>query len=243
MKTSAWLLGSNNKKKSEEISAILSAFGVELVTLKGAGLAMDVDEWGENFAQNAALKALQFSAAFGGVAVADDSGLSVVGLGGAPGVISARFAGENATDAQNNEKLQEELRARPHVSRAASYHCMIAVAAGVDSSDPLIARLRQNRPTRELEAFESLDSEGAYRISSELNQRLASSNTPMELWLFDGRWSGVIADLPKGEGGFGYDPWFALADGRHVAELPDAEKNQMSHRAEGLRKLTAALSV
>lgn len=240
MASAAWLLGSNNQKKAKELSAVLHASGVTLVSLKEAGLVMDVEEWGTTYAQNALLKALQFSLAFEGVAIADDSGLSVDALDGAPGVYSARFAGEDATDEANNLKLQAELKARPNAPRGASYHCMIAVAAPVDSEDPRIQQLRTHTPPEVLRDFDRLNGPGAFRVPAELVERLAGRTTPMDVWLFEGQWFGAIASEAKGDSGFGYDPWFLLADGRHVAELPDAEKNSISHRAKALAKLAAA---
>lgn len=240
MTTRAWLLGSNNQKKSKEMRAILSRLGVELVTLADAAITLGVDEWGASFALNASLKALQFARTYEGVAIADDSGLSVVGLDGKPGVLSARYAGPDATDASNNLKLQAELAARPQVSRACAYHCAIAVAAAPCQDDEILRRLRTAHPPQETVAENALRSGGAYRITGELAHKLYDSEQPMDLWLFEGRWEGVVAHQAKGEGGFGYDPWVVLDDGRHVAELPDEEKNAISHRAIALEKLAQA---
>lgn len=242
MANKSWILGSNNRKKAMEMEAILSRLGVSLATPKDAGLTLDVDEWGTDFAQNAALKALHFAAAYDGPAIADDSGLSVVGLDGRPGVRSARFAGEDATDDENNLKLQAELGARPNVSRVAAYHSVIALAAVEGWDDPLIQRLRAAERPEALTRFDALAPKGGFLLDAALTQEVIGRPQTMELWLFEGRWVGEIASEARGEGGFGYDPWFRLDDGRHVAELPDEEKNRLSHRAQALGRLALALS-
>lgn len=242
MANKSWILGSNNRKKAMEMEAILSRLGVSLVTPKEAGLSLDVDEWGTDFAQNAALKALHFATTYGGPAIADDSGLEVVGLDRRPGVRSARFAGDDATDQENNLKLQAELGARPHVSRVAAYHSVIGLAAVEGWDDPLLHRLRKTARPERLSRFDALAPKGGYLLDAALVEETIGAAQAMELWLFEGRWVGEIATEARGDGGFGYDPWFRLDDGRHVAELPDEEKNRLSHRAQALGRLAVALS-
>lgn len=241
MKDKSWLIGSNNAKKVEEMTAILERAGVELVTLHEADIYMNVEEWGKTFAQNAALKSLHFAFEHDGVCVSDDSGLSVDGLKGAPGVHSARYAGPEATDEENNLQLQKALEERTGEERNARYHSVIALACPADYKDPRITRLRKQMPPQEYHSFEAFDEGPAWRLSENAAETLIGQPREMDLWLFAGEWEGSIATTKKGEGGFGYDPWFVLPDGRHVAELADEEKNEKSHRATALRLLDAAL--
>lgn len=238
---SPWILASNNKKKAAELAAILTGFGVELRSLRDAGIDADVEEWGTTFAQNAALKAISFSVMADAVALADDSGLSVDGLGGAPGVYSARYAGDPCDDAANNAKLIATLAADPTADRRCRYHCVIAVAADASSTDASVERLRATMPLQPLRDFDALDGGGAFEVSPALTTRLCGAARAMHLWLFVGTMEGEVAHEARGDAGFGYDPWIRVDDGRHVAELPDDEKNARSHRAEALRRLAAAL--
>lgn len=122
------LIATGNAGKADEIKAILGDFYDEVLSLKDMGVALDVEEDGESFEHNAVKKAREAAAAAGCDALADDSGLCVDALDGAPGVCSARYAGEGATDAQNNEKL---LRALEGVtSRTARFVCVVALVRG-----------------------------------------------------------------------------------------------------------------
>lgn len=98
-----FILASNNAKKLKELKEILSQFDIEVVSQKDAGLDLDVEETGTTFAENALLKARAACAASGCPAVADDSGLAVEALGGAPGVYSARYGGENGGKLKTDE--------------------------------------------------------------------------------------------------------------------------------------------
>ena len=102
-------IASNNQGKIKEIKAILGDYFGEMYSLKELGLQIEVEENGVTFAENAAKKAEEISRATGMCAIADDSGLCVEALGGAPGVYSARFSGEHATDEANNALLLEKL--------------------------------------------------------------------------------------------------------------------------------------
>lgn len=116
------LIASNNKHKVEEIKAILSPFFSSILTLRDAGIDVDVVEDGETFEENAAIKAHAILALSNADAVlADDSGLMVDALSGAPGVYSARFAGEGHDDAANNAKLVEVMRNVPPAQRACRF--------------------------------------------------------------------------------------------------------------------------
>lgn len=103
------LIATNNQGKVREIKAILGDFYDEIVSLKEAGIALEVEEDGDTFDANAIKKASEASAVAQCDALADDSGLCVDALDGAPGVYSARFSGENANDQNNNEKLLKSL--------------------------------------------------------------------------------------------------------------------------------------
>jgi XTP/dITP diphosphohydrolase len=183
------LIATANPGKVEEIRALLNDMpGIELVTPPDLGLDMDVAESGGSYGENAALKAVAFAKASGLPSLADDSGLEVEALGGAPGLYSARYAPQaNATDADRRAYLLEQLagKARPWTATFRSTVC-IATPHGATS-------------------------------------------------LAEGECRGEIIPEERGEGGFGYDPIFVVADlGRTMAELGIAEKNQLSHRARAI---------
>jgi XTP/dITP diphosphohydrolase len=119
------LLASANRGKLRELRAILDGLPVELVGLDGAGAGEppEVEETGETFLENALLKAWAYAAWSGLAAVADDSGLEVDALGGAPGVRSARYAGQGASDQANLDKLLAELAGVPPDRRTARFRC------------------------------------------------------------------------------------------------------------------------
>lgn len=122
------ILGTANRKKGQELAHLFAPAGVELRTLADLPNVIDVVEDGATFAANAALKASQQARHLGQWVLADDSGLMVDALGGAPGVFSARYYGPAATDATNNEKLLDELRDVPLEKRAAQFVCHICLA-------------------------------------------------------------------------------------------------------------------
>ena len=129
------IIASNNAHKVAEIREILSADFPEMCTLKEAGLNIDVVEDGATFAENAAKKAEEVLSASGfPAALADDSGLMVDALDGAPGVFSARYAGEGHDDGANNAKLMHDMADVPDVRRTCRFVSAIALA-------------RKNRPT------------------------------------------------------------------------------------------------
>ena len=116
----------NNQGKVKEIKAILGDLGFEVVSQGELGLDLDVDETGTTFEENALLKAQAAATAFGMCALADDSGLCVDALDGAPGVYSARYAGEGATDAMLIEKLLKVMKDVPKEKRAAQFVSAVA---------------------------------------------------------------------------------------------------------------------
>lgn len=124
------LLATRNKNKAREVARILSEYRdklgeIELLTLDDAGITEDVEENGSSFEENAMIKA-RAGAASGLVTLADDSGIEVDALGGAPGIYSARFAGGHGDDAANNALLLEKLAGVPREKRTARYAVAIA---------------------------------------------------------------------------------------------------------------------
>ena len=191
-----FIIASNNKGKVAELDRILNPLGVTAVTAKSEGITLDdVEETGTTFAENAFIKA---SAAFrktGLPSVADDSGLTVDALNGEPGVYSARYAGENATDEDRINKLLKNLEGVPTEKRTA--HFVSSICCIINENTVITA---------------------------------------------EGSCDGIIAEAPKGNGGFGYDPVFLTDNGKTFAELSAEEKDRLSHRGKALRLLYEKLS-
>lgn len=125
------LIATMNQGKLREYERLLADVpGLELDTMASLGKRVDVAEDRDTFAGNALKKATEIAVVAGIPCLADDSGLEVDALGGRPGVRSARYSGEGATDASNNEKLLRELHGVPDGERAARFVCAIAVADG-----------------------------------------------------------------------------------------------------------------
>jgi XTP/dITP diphosphohydrolase len=191
------VLATGNPGKLREMREILAPWRVDVRPLSEFTVAA-AEETGASFVENAILKARFAAEAAGLPAIADDSGLEVDALGGAPGIYSARFAGPGADDAANNARLLRELEAVPDAARTARYRCAMVYLHGPLDAAPVI--------------------------------REAS-------------WEGRIARLPRGTGGFGYDPLFLVGDGQATAaELEPVLKNRESHRGQALRALVAALA-
>lgn len=186
------LIATRNRHKLDEIRAILGGHGLELLAAADLPGLPDVVEDGLTFPANAAKKARELCDASGLWTLGDDSGLEVDALNGAPGVLSARYAGEHGDDAANNRKLLADLQ--DVTARGAQFRCAIALAAPDG---------RQ--------------------------------------WGVEGVCRGRVLTLPRGSGGFGYDPLF-VPDGHELtfAELPGDAKNRISHRARALASARAA---
>ena len=122
------LVATNNPGKVREYADLLDGLGLELLGLAGIGLGNGVDETGQTFVENAQLKAQAYCRASRLLTLADDSGLEVEALGGAPGVHSARYAGPMASDADRIRKLLTALCSVPAEQRAARFRCVIALA-------------------------------------------------------------------------------------------------------------------
>ena len=219
------LIATRNAHKVDEIRAILSD-RFQYLTLRNFPAAPAVIEDAATFAGNATKKVVELAQwlpmhrpsnlkAFAPLYVlADDSGLEVDVLQGAPGVHSARFAAldtqqtGNSSDAENNAKLLRLLRAIPPGQRTARFRCLMALTLVMEPS------LENASPVCAANEFE------------------------LQTELFDGACEGEISLEPSGQGGFGYDPLF-IPTGHQLsfAELGEAIKNQLSHRAKALAKL------
>lgn len=189
------VMASNNAGKLKEFASLLGDIGLD-VRPQGEFDVPEAEEPFGTFVENALTKARHAARLTGLPALADDSGVCVNALGGAPGVYSARYAGEPKSDANNNAKLIADLAA--HADKSAYYYCVLVYVRHADDPQPVIA---------------------------------------------DGVWKGEIIDQPRGQGGFGYDPYFLLpALGKTAAELTAAEKNAVSHRGQALRALVEKLA-
>lgn len=191
------VLATGNAGKLREMRAILAPWGVEVLP-QSDFTAASAEESGLSFVENALLKA-RFAAEVSDLpAIADDSGLEVDALHGAPGIYSARYAGPAADDAANNARLLRELDAVPDRERSARYRCAMVFMRWPLDPAPIVTQAS---------------------------------------------WEGRIARVPRGTGGFGYDPLFLVGDGEVMAaELDPAHKNEVSHRGQALRALVAALT-
>jgi XTP/dITP diphosphohydrolase len=122
------LLATNNPGKVREYKSLLSGVPFELVTPAEVGVDADVEETGTTFEENAALKATTLAAESQLLTLADDSGLEVDALGGEPGTLSARYAGQNASDADRVRYLLSKMQNVPEGKRQARFRCVIAIA-------------------------------------------------------------------------------------------------------------------
>lgn len=123
------IVASRNRGKVREIRRALKGLRLRILSLDDFSDVPEVEEDGKSFAENALKKARFYARYFGKPALSDDSGLEVDNLGGLPGVHSARYSGERATNRENNEKLLREMEGLPTSKRGARFRCVIAVAA------------------------------------------------------------------------------------------------------------------
>ncbi len=133
------VLASGNKGKLREFNQVLADFHIEVVPQSDFDVS-DADETGLSFVENAILKARHAAAATGLPALADDSGLEVDALNGAPGIYSARFSGEGASDARNNARLLELLKDVPEAQRTARFQCLLVFLRHAEDPTPLICQ-------------------------------------------------------------------------------------------------------
>lgn len=191
------VLATGNPGKLQELRAMLEPLAIEVVPLSQFTRTA-IPETGRTFVENAIIKARHAAQLAKLPAIADDSGLEVDALQGAPGIYSARYAGEHASDEDNLRKLLAVLSGRKAAERTARYCCALVYMRWEHDPFPLISQAS---------------------------------------------WEGRITEAPRGSGGFGYDPIFELSQRSvTVAELPAAEKNQLSHRGKALRGLVAQLT-
>jgi XTP/dITP diphosphohydrolase len=199
------LVATRSAGKQREFRRVLEPAGIEALFPDDIGIypdrAEDSLELGDSFETNARRKAEYFARLSGVPTVADDSGLEILSLGGAPGVRSRRWAGASGTDAQvdvaNNSELIRRLAGATGLRRGARYRCVLVYLP---------------RP-------------GAVPVT------------------FEGSCAGRILEEPRGDGGFGYDPYF-LSDelGKTFAEATPIEKDGVSHRGKAARALVEALA-
>jgi XTP/dITP diphosphohydrolase len=207
------LLATNNRGKAREYQSLLRGISFEMVTPSDLGINAEVEETGISFEENARLKATALAEASGLLTLADDSGLEVDALGGEPGPLSHRWAGENASDADRVDYLLGKLSNVPEGRRTARFRCVIAIAA------PPSLSLRG--------------------VPMQSGKR---GNLTPSVKLFSGECRGVIAAEPRGDNGFGYDPVFYVPElGQTFAELKPDAKNKISHRARAAAKARAWL--
>ncbi|HZX77361.1 RdgB/HAM1 family non-canonical purine NTP pyrophosphatase [Lysobacter sp.] len=133
-----WVIASSNRGKLREFSELLGDSGIEFVTQGEMGVS-DADETGLTFVENALLKARKAARATGLPALGDDSGLCVDALGGAPGLYSARYAGEHGNAQANIDKLLDALKDVPDAERTAHFYAVIVLLRYAEDPQPLIA--------------------------------------------------------------------------------------------------------
>jgi XTP/dITP diphosphohydrolase len=189
------VLATQNAGKAAELERLLRGIAGGIQSLVGLSGGFLPPEGDRSYAENAFGKARALYAVVGVPAIGDDSGLEVDALDGAPGIRSARFAGEGAGDAENNALLLRRLRGVPPERRTARFRCVLAMVSAIGDL------------------------------------------------LVEGMCEGVILEAPRGKAGFGYDPLFVPAgESRTFAELPEAEKDRVSHRGRAAAALREAIS-
>jgi XTP/dITP diphosphohydrolase len=200
------VVATTNRGKLEELRALLDGLPVEIVSTEDVlRQRIAVVEDGRTFEENAVKKARTVANITMMLTLADDSGLEVQALDGRPGVHSARFAHDRATDAENNA----------------------ALLAAIDAlGDPAVGS-------------GGVSSRARFRCVLALVDPFHEDGEPV---LVEGVCDGTITRTPRGSGGFGYDPLFVVDGlGKTIAELTDAEKNSVSHRARAVAALRPAL--
>ena len=191
------VFASSNKGKIAEVTDILTPLGITVIPQTQFNIP-DADETGLSFIENAILKARHCAKHTSLPALADDSGLCVPALNGAPGIYSARFSGEHGNDQANMDKLITDIANTPTNQRQAYFQCALALMRSDIDPMPTIA---------------------------------------------EGQLAGEIIMQKRGNSGFGYNPIFLLPYlQKTLAEIDNKTRNQISHRALALQKLTNKLS-
>ncbi len=215
------ILASNNRKKIAELETFFrsaSSKEISVRTLKDIGWTEEIAEDGESFEENSLIKAM-VPASLGKLGTADDSGLSVDALGGAPGIYSARYSGEG-TDESNRKKLLSEMDGIPEERRGAKFVCVMTLVLPEDSG---LVIPEEWRADAALCAKRGID--------------------PARVMNVRGECPGVILTEERGEGGFGYDPLFWYPDfGMTFGEAAPERKNSVSHRGRAMAEFTRRLA-
>lgn len=181
------ILASNNKGKVKEIKELLE--DEEIKTLEEMNIEIDIEEDGNTFEENALKKAREIYKLTKIPCIADDSGICIKELNGFPGVRTARFLGDNASQEERNNYLIEKLKGKPKEKRKVEFITCIAYIKNGEEK------------------------------------------------VFKGILEGYIAEMPRGNNGFGFDEIFELENGKTLAELSNKEKNNISSRKIALEKL------
>lgn len=185
------VLASGNAGKLREFAHLLASLKIDVIPQSEVDVP-EAAETGLSFVENAIIKARNACAYSGLPAIADDSGIEVDALHGAPGIYSSRYAGLNASDQNNLTALLKALENVPETERSARYQCVLVFMRHADDPTPLICQAS---------------------------------------------WQGSILDQPVGDGGFGYDPIFWVAETDcSAAELSDEQKHAISHRGKAMRQ-------
>jgi len=205
------VLASNNAKKLAELQALFAPLQLDMVTQGSLGIP-EAEEPHLTFVENALAKARHASQRAGAAAIADDSGLCVDALGGAPGVLSARFAAQFGTELVPTDPAERESA---RVVQDAANNALL------------------------LERLQGVEDRRARYVSALVAVRSADDPEPL---IALGRWNGVILSVQRGQGGFGYDPlMFIPVLNQAVAELTPEVKNQHSHRALAAQQMLALM--
>jgi XTP/dITP diphosphohydrolase len=220
------LIATNNLGKVHELQDLLKELDIELVTPSQIKLDLDVMEDGQSYTENASKKAIAFAQASHLISLADDSGLEVDALDGAPGLYSARYGSvgaEKLSDAERRKYLLQTLRDKPR-PWTARFRATVAVAI----------------PTSHV----TLSREAAKGLSSFEETLRSPHSGSLRVTCTEGICEGEIIPEERGTGGFGYDPIFLLPElGKTMAELSMDEKNRLSHRAKAAIKAKEILKM
>ena len=185
------VLATGNQGKLREFKQLLAPLSIEVITQSELGV-IEAEETGLSFVENAIIKARNACAQTGLPAIADDSGIEVDALLGAPGIYSSRYAGAAASDEDNIHALLEAMKDVPESERHARFQCVVVYMRHAGDPTPLICQ---------------------------------------------GTWHGQILTEAAGDGGFGYDPLFFVAETDcSAAELSSQQKHAISHRGQAMRR-------
>lgn len=191
------VLASGNPGKLREFADLFTPLNINVIPQSEFNVP-EAEETGLSFVENAIIKARHACELTGLPAIADDSGIEVDALQGAPGIYSARYSGMGASDEDNLNALLVALQEMPEADRTARYQCLLVYMRHANDPTPLICQ---------------------------------------------GSWEGRLLTVPKGNGGFGYDPIFWVA-ATHctAAELSAEQKHTLSHRGKAMRQFITAFS-